>query len=79
MAKKKTIDYTPLTEEQFIKLKADLITIKDYLPTNLMGEFWGLCNTIRGERTPQPCSCKSSAKHWGACVETLNTFIKERE
>jgi hypothetical protein len=79
MAKKKTIDYSPLTEEQFLKLKGDLETIKDYLPTNLMGEFWGLCNTIRGERINQPCGCKSAGGLWGRCVTDLTTFVKERE
>lgn len=79
MAKKKVIDYSPLTEEQYIKLKGDLETVKDYLPTNLMGEFWSLCNTIRGERTPQPCSCKSAAGHWGRCVTTLSEWVNARK
>lgn len=69
--------YAPLTEEQYIKLKADLKGIKNYLPDNLMGEFWSLCNLIRGERTPQPCGCRSAGGLWGNCVTDLNQYIKK--
>lgn len=70
--------YHPMNLEQFEQLKGQLESIKNYLPENLMGPFWTWCNTIRGERINQPCSCKSSAKHWSACVDTLRTFVKER-
>lgn len=70
--------YAPLNLEQFQQLKSQLEGIKSYLPEHLMGPFWTWCNTIRGEKVQQPCSCKSSARHWGECVETLRKFVKEK-
>jgi hypothetical protein len=70
--------YAPMNLEQFQQLKGQLESVKNYLPENLMGPFWTWCNTIRGERINQPCSCKGSAKHWSSCVDTLRTFVKER-
>ena len=70
--------YAPLNLEQFQQLKSQLEGIKSYLPEHLMAPFWTWCNTIRGEKVNQPCSCKSSARHWGECVETLRKFVKEK-
>jgi len=70
--------YAPLNLEQFQQLQSQLESIKNYLPEHLMGGFWTWCNTIRGERINQPCSCKGSARHWSDCVDTLRTFVKER-
>lgn len=70
--------YAPLNLEEFKELKVHLEGIKNYLPDHLMTPFWSWCNRIRGERVNQPCSCKSSAKHWGACVETLREFVRLR-
>jgi hypothetical protein len=68
--------YAPLTEEEFNHLKAELAGIKNYLPENLMNPFWSFCNRIRNQRINQPCSCKSSARLWGTCVEDLREFVK---
>ena len=70
--------YTPLNLEEFQQLKAQLESVKSYLPEYLMGPFWSWCNRIRGEKINQPCSCKSSARLWGDCVETLRTFVRDR-
>jgi hypothetical protein len=70
--------YAPLNYEIFLEMKKDLEGVKNYLPEHLMTKFWTWCNTIRGERTNQPCSCKSSAKHWASCVEDLRKFVRER-
>lgn len=70
--------YSPLSEAEFIELGKHLEGIKAFLPEHLMGPFWSWCNRIRGRKENQPCSCKSSAKHWGACVEELRKFIRER-
>jgi hypothetical protein len=68
-----------LTTEEIEGLKADLKRVTNYLPEDLMGKFWGLCNKIRGERTNQPCSCRSSAGLWGKCVEDLKNYLKSLE
>jgi hypothetical protein len=70
--------YAPLNLEEFQQLNIHLEGIKAYLPEHLMTPFWSWCNRIRGERTNQPCSCKSSARHWGACVDELRKFVRER-
>ena len=71
--------YHPLNLEDFQRLKAELKGVTTFLPEHLMNPFWTWCNQIRGERTNQPCSCKSSAKLWGDCVTTLNNFVKEKD
>ena len=70
--------YAPMNLEQFQQLQSQLEGIKNHLPENLMGPFWTWCNTIRGERINQPCSCKGSAKHWSDCVDTLRNFVKQK-
>lgn len=71
--------YLPLDEKEFSELKVHLEGVKNFLPEHLMNPFWSWCNRIRGEKVTQPCGCKSSAKHWGKCVEDLRKFVKERE
>ncbi len=70
--------YHPLNLEEFQKLQKDLEDIKAFLPEHLMSPFWSLCNRIRGERINQPCSCKSSARLWGTCVEDLRKFVADK-
>jgi hypothetical protein len=70
--------YAPLSYDIFKEMSKELEGVKSFLPEHLMGKFWTWCNTIRGERTNQPCGCKSSAKHWAGCVDTLRQFVRER-
>ena len=69
--------YEPLTEEQYHSLKGQLAGVKNHLPEELMTTFWVYCNKIRGERTNQPCSCKSSSGLWGSCVNHLREWVKK--
>ncbi len=71
--------YSPLSEAEFIELKQHLEGIKSFLPEHLMGTMWSKCNAIRGERINQPCSCKSSSGLWGACIDDLRKFVRERD
>ena len=68
--------YQPLSESDFKQLEEHLKGIKNHLPDHLMSPFWMWCNMIRNTKTPQPCSCASSARHWGSCVEELRAYIK---
>jgi len=68
--------YEPLTEGEYNELKLHLEGTKNHLPEHLMSPFWSWCNRIRGERVNQPCSCPSSAKHWGNCVTTLREYTQ---
>ena len=65
-----------LSEGDLKRLIKELEGVKNYLPENLMGTFWIWCNQIRGTKERQPCSCKSSARHWGSCVEELRKYAK---
>jgi hypothetical protein len=67
-----------LSVEDLQKLKQDLEAVKNFLPEHLMTPFWHWCNTIRGTKTNQPCSCKSSARHWGSCVEELRNYVRSK-
>ena len=71
--------YYPFNLEEFQAIKQDLASITHTLPTHLAGIFWARCNAVRGTDTPQPCTCASSARHWGDCVTTLRQFIKEKD
>jgi hypothetical protein len=70
--------YAPLNLEEFQYLKAQLENVVHHLPEHLMGSFWSLCNRIRNERVNQPCACRTSAKHWGNCVNDLRAFVKSK-
>jgi len=70
--------YAPLNLEEFQQLRGHLEGIKSFLPEHLMGPFWSWCNRIRGERTSQPCSCKSSGRLWADCVDTLRQFVRSK-
>jgi hypothetical protein len=70
--------YAPLNLQEFNELKLHLNGIKSFLPEHLMSSFWSWCNRIRGEKTVQPCGCKSSARLWGDCVDTLKKFVKDK-
>jgi hypothetical protein len=71
--------YAPLSFEEYLHLKETLTGIGSHLPTHLMSYTWGLCNRIRKEKTPQPCSCKSSGGLWAGCVNTLRSYVDRFE
>jgi hypothetical protein len=41
--------------------------------------FWPICNRLRREVTPQPCTCASSGGLWKACIDELKEFVKRIE
>jgi hypothetical protein len=71
--------YAPLNLAEFKELKEHLEGIKSFLPEHLMGTLWEKCNRIRGVKTNQPCSCKSSAGLWGSCVDELRQFVRAKD
>ena len=70
--------YHPLNLEEFQTLQKQLSEVRSHLPEHLMNPFWAVCNRIRGERTNQPCSCRSSSGLWAKCVNDLREFVKGR-
>jgi hypothetical protein len=71
--------YYPFSLEEFQCIKQDLAGITHTLPTHLAGIFWSRCNTLRGTDTAQPCTCASSARHWGECVGELQKYVKQKD
>ena len=68
--------YAPFNEAEYNEIKSHLAGITHTLPTHLAGIFWIRCNAVRGLNTPQPCTCASSARHWGDCVTELINYVK---
>ena len=68
--------YQPFTYDEYLAIKNDLSGITHTLPTHLAGIFWIRCNAVRGTQTAQPCTCASSARHWGECVTELMNYVK---
>ena len=71
--------YYPLALEDYQFFKRELAGIQHFLPEHLMTRFWTACNLIRGQHVAQPCSCASSARHWGSCVSDLQAWVKSKE
>lgn len=71
--------YTPLNLEEFKELKEHLKGVGSHLPTHLAGYMWEKCNRVRGERTAQPCTCKSSGGLWLGCIDVLKKFVEEKD
>lgn len=69
----------PFTEEEFKKLEEELNSITTFLPEDKMSYIWASVQRLRTKKTPQPCACKSSAKHWGQAVKDLKEFINEQK
>ena len=69
-------NYQPFQYDEYLAIKNDLAGITHTLPTHLADIFWRRCNAVRGKNTPQPCTCGSSAQHWGDCVTELQNYVK---
>jgi len=71
--------YHPFSEEEYKNLSNELAGIGSNLPTHLASFFWPICNRLRREVTPQPCTCASSGGLWKACIDELKEFVKRIE
>ena len=71
--------YAPLSLEEFQRLKAEMSTISTFLPEGQMRYIWEIVSRIRGKHAPQPCACKSSAKHWVSAINELKEFVKQKD
>lgn len=71
-------NYAPFSEAEFNLMREELSQIKMHLPEHLMSKMWSRCTQIRGNKEPQPCSCKSSAGLWVRCIDELRKFVSDR-
>lgn len=73
---KKEIDYSPLLENEWLEAQQIEKEITTHIPEGRMRTVWYLHNKINGSNERQPCSCNSSAKHWGRAVDTIRGFVR---
>jgi hypothetical protein len=73
------IIYHPFSKEEFETLKEVERQVTTFIPKELMGTIWQSYRLIAKSNEPQPCGCKSSAKHWGRAMETIRTFVNARK
>ena len=71
--------YKPFNMEEFQRLKTELSTISTFLPEGQMRYIWEMVSRLRGQFAPQPCACKSSAKHWVSAINELRDFVKQKD
>ena len=77
MARKKSIDYSPLLENEWLEALNVVEVVKDRIPTNLADTVWYLHLKISGTKEPKPCLCGSSAKHWLRAYTTIKDFVQK--
>jgi hypothetical protein len=70
--------YEPFTEEEYLSLEQYISTVKNHIDSNKAGYVWEACTRIRGTREKTPCTCASAGGHWSRCMETIRTFLNER-
>ncbi len=68
----------PFTEEEYKKLTKEIGSIGTFLPDNKMTYIWNSVSKLREKKSPQPCSCKSSAGLWAAAVKELRDFVNAK-
>lgn len=76
MAKKKVIDYSPLTEEDFQKVNQIVNEVTTTIPNHYIDLVWHYHNAILGTKERQPCKCASSGALWAKGMETLRNYVK---
>jgi hypothetical protein len=70
--------YEPFTEQEYLLLNEYISTVKNHIDSNKAGYVWESCTRIRGDKQRQPCTCASAGGHWSRCIETIRTFLNER-
>jgi hypothetical protein len=70
--------YAPLNLEEFQLLKGILDSITSHIPEQHAPLIWSSFNRVRGVDENRPCTCASSAGHWGRAVRELREWIKSK-
>ena len=66
------MDYT---NEELKELKEVMGSITSRIPHDKVSYIWNNYKRISGDKSNQPCTCKSSAGLWGKAVETIRTYL----
>ena len=66
------MDYT---NEELKELKEVMGSITSRIPQDKVSYIWNNYKRISGDKSNQPCTCKSSAGLWGKAVETIRTYL----
>ena len=71
--------YAPFTKEEFEQLKEVVREVTNFIPKHHMNTVWESYKRITKSKEPTPCTCKSSAKHWGNAFRIVKIFVDERK
>jgi len=63
------------TNEELKELKEVIGSITNRIPQDKVGFIWNNYKRISGDKSNQPCTCKSSAGLWGKALETIRTYL----
>ena len=65
------------TENELKELREVIGSITDRIPQDKVSYIWNNYKKISGDKSNQPCTCKSSAGLWGNALKTITTYLKE--
>lgn len=63
------------TKEELVELKKVINSITDRIPKEQTSYIWNNYKKISGDKSNQPCMCKSSSGLWGTAVQTIRTYL----
>lgn len=64
------------TEEELKELKEVIGSITDRIPQDKTSYIWNNYKRISGDKSNQPCTCKSSGSLWGNALTTIQTYLR---
>ena len=71
--------YAPFNKQEFENLKKVVSEVTNFIPKHHMNTIWESYKSITKSTEPTPCSCRSSAKHWGNAFRIVKVFVDERK
>lgn len=64
------------TKEELKELREVISSITNRIPSDKTSYIWNNYKKISGDKSPTPCTCKSSAGLWGTALETIKTYLR---
>lgn len=63
------------TENELKELREVIGSITDRIPQDKVSYIWNNYKKISGDKSKQPCTCKSSAGLWGNALKTITDYL----
>ena len=64
------------TENELNELREVIGSITDRIPQDKVSFIWNNYKKISGDKSSQPCTCKSSAGLWGNALKTITDYLR---